>query len=326
MTMVATRRLCIAAIGAAALPPKVRAQRPGVPIIGLLDSSAATVAKISAFNEGLRIEGFLRNQNVIIEYHSAEADYNRLPDLVADFINRRVLLIVALGVPAAQAAQAATATIPVVFAVGPDPARIGLLASLNHPGANMTGVTNTAVGREQKRLELLHEVFPAASVFALLINPHSWNAEAQIQDGLAAAQLIGVQIRLIRASANREFENAFAEMVESGASGLAIADDELFISASAELGSLAIRHGIPAIFQGAAFASAGGLMSYGNSLAETYHQAGVYTGLILHGANPAELPVYQSTRIEFIINLRTANSLGTTVPPTVLERAGQVIK
>ena len=321
-----TRRASIALIGTAALPLTTRAQQPSRPIIGILDSSTATAIKLSSFYDGLKVEGFSRNQNVAIEYRSAESNYDRLPDLAAELVKREVSLIVAFGVPAALAAKSATTTTPIIFAITPNPVQIGLIASLNRPGRNMTGVTNMAEGREQKRLELLHELIPTARALALLVNPHNPNVEAQMRDALETARVHGVQIQFVRATAIKDFEAIFAALAGSHVSGLAIGDDELFLSASAQLASLAAGHRVPAIFQDAPFARAGGVMSYGNRLAETYHQTGVCSGLILNGATPAQLPVYQATKIEFIINLGTAKSLGLTFPPNVLDHATEVIK
>lgn len=308
------------------LPRHLNAQQPSTPIIGVLDSAAATALKLSTFYEGLKVEGFSRNQNLAVEYHSAEGDYARLPELAADLVSRRVTLITALGTPAAQAAKAATTTIPIVFAVGANPTETGLVTNLSHPGANMTGVTGMAVGREQKRLELLRAAVPAAAVLGLLLNPQNSNQSAQIDHALAAARKFGVQIKLVRASTARELSNVFAELTQSQAEGLVIADDEFFLSASIELGSLAARHGIPAIFQGKAFAAAGGLMSYGSRLAELYHQAGAYSGLVLAGAAPADLPIYQSTGIEMIVNLRSAKSLGIALPQAIVDQANTLIR
>ena len=321
-----TRRICIASIGAAALSAHAHAQRAAAPTIGILDSAAATPAKLTAFYEGLKIEGFVRNQNLTVQYASAEGDYSRLPDLAADLAGRQVSLISALGAPAALAAKRATTTIPIVIAVGPNPVRLGLVSSLNHPGANLTGATSAAVGRERKRLELLHEAIPTAPGFGFLVNPQSSNADAQIHDALVAAQAIGVQIKLSRASSSHDFGSAFTELAQAQAGGLVIADDDFFLSASAALGSLAARYRIPAIFEGAAFATAGGLMSYGSRLAELYHQAGVWSGLVLKGAAPAELAMYQSEGIDLVLNLRSAKSLGVEVPKGIVDRANALIK
>ena len=322
------RREFITFLGSAGLaaPLAARAQPQPMPLIGFLDTAAATAVKLTDYYEGLKIEGYVRNQTVAMEYHSAEGDYGRLPALAADLVNRGVTLIAAIGVPAALSAKSATTTIPIVFAVGPDPVEVGLIPSLDKPGGNMTGVANMAVGREQKRLELLHQLMPAAGGFALLINPRNPNAEAQARDASSAARSFGVQFKLINAGAESDFDTAFTALAEARVGGLVISDDELFISRSAQLGSLAVHHTVPAIFEGQAFAAAGGLMSYGSSLTETYHQAGVYSGLILKGATVADLPVFQSTKIEFIVNLRTAATLGIAVPGALLGSANEVIK
>jgi putative tryptophan/tyrosine transport system substrate-binding protein len=315
-----TRRLCVGAFGAAMLPSRLKAQQSTAPSIGLLDSSPATTLKLSAFYDGLKVEGFSRNQNVTVEYHSAESDYARLPQLAAGVVNRGVALITALGTPAAIAAKSATTRIPVVFAITANPLEVGLVASLNHPGANITGVAGMAADREQKRLELLRAAVPDAPLFGFLFNPQNLQQDTQIKNALASAQKLGVQAKLVRASTARNFGDAFAQLVQSRAGGLVIADDELFLGASAELGSLAVRHSIPAIFQGATFTAAGGLMSYGTRFAELYHQAGAYSGMVLAGAAPAELPIYQSTRVEMIANLRTAKSLGIVLPQPIIDQ------
>ena len=308
------------------LPRHLNAQPAPTPIIGVLDSAPATALKLSTFYEGLKVEGFSRNQNLTVQYHSAESDYARLPELAADLVNRQVTLITAFGSPAALAAKAATTKIPVVFAVSANPIEIGLVGSLNHPGANVTGVTGMAVRREQKRLELLHAAAPTAAVLGFLLNPQNSNRDSQIKDALTSAQKVGAQIKIIRASAGRDFSNVFAELVQSQAGGLVIADDEFFLSASADLGSSAVRHSIPAIFQGIIFTAAGGLMSYGSKLTELYHQAGAYSGLVLAGAAPAELPIYQSTAIEMIVNLRSAKSLGIALPQAIVDQATTLIR
>jgi putative tryptophan/tyrosine transport system substrate-binding protein len=321
-----TRRTCIATIGAAVLPANAHAQRSTAPTIGILDSSAATATKLTAFYEGLKIEGFVRNQNLTVQYYSAEGDYSRLPGLAADLVNRQVSLISALGAPAALAAKRATPTVPIVIAVGPNPVSLGLVDSLNHPGKNLTGATSVAVGREQKRLELLHEAIPTALGFGVLINPQNSNADAQIHDALTAAQAIGVQVKLVRASSSRDFGSAFTELTHAQASGLVVADDDFFLSASPALGSLAARYRIPAIFEGAAFTAAGGLISYGSRLTELYHQAGVWSGLVLNGAAPAKLAMYQSEGVDLVVNLRSAKSLGIYLPQGLIDQATALIK
>ena len=326
MTARFTRRLCVTVIGAAMLPQRSNAQQSPSPIIGLLDSSAPATLKLSAFYEGLKVEGFSRNQNVTVEYHSAESDYVRLPQLAVGLINRGVSLITAFGTPAALAAKGATTTIPIVFAVDANPVGIGLVTSLNHPGANITGVAGMAAGREQKRLELLHAAVPDAPIVGILLNPQNSQQDMQSKEALAVGQKLGVQVKLVRASTAGDFGNVFAELVQTRARGLVIADDELFLSASAELASLAVRHNIPAIFQGTAFTAAGGLMSYGSRFAELYHQAGAYSGMILAGAAPGDLPIYQSTRVEMIANLRTAKSLGIVLPQSIIDQSTTLIR
>lgn len=321
------RRDFVLALGAALASPRlVRAQQRAMPLIGLLDTAAGTAMKLTNYYEGLKIEGFVRNQSVAVEYHSADSDYARLPALAADLVARKVSLIAALGAPAALAAKAATSAIPIVFAVAPDPVQLGLIPSLNRPGGNATGVANMAVGREQKRLELLHEINPTATLLALLINPRNPNAEAQTRDALAAAHTTGVQIKTVHASSESDFDGAFADLVQSHAGGLAVSDDEFFVGASVQLAALAIGHKLPAVYQGRAFTMAGGVMSYGNDLTETYHQAGVFSGLILKGAASADLPVFQSTKVEFIVNVRAATALGIAPPQALLDSASAVIR
>ncbi len=322
------RREFTALLGSAALdgPFIARAQQPTMPVIGLLDTSPGTGAKMAAFSEGLKIESFVINQNVVIEYHSAEGDYDRLPRLAADLVNRKVAMIASIGVPAALAAKAATTTIPIVFAIESDPVQFGLIGSLNRPGGNITGVTNMAKEPEQKRLELLHQMIAAATTLALLVNPNNPTVETQTQGASAAARKMGFQVKVLRAIAENDFAAVFAELAESGAGGLTISDDELFVRNNAELAALALRRRVPAIFQHREFVMAGGLMSYGGNLTETYHQAGVYSGLVLLGAKPADLPVYQSTKVEFIINLKTAMSLGLTFPSMLFDDATEVIQ
>jgi putative ABC transport system substrate-binding protein len=322
------RREIILLFGSAVFAAQLaaRADEPQMPVIGFLDTAAATAVELAIFYEGLKIEGYVRNQTLAVVYHSAQGDYGRLPSLAADLVNRRVSLIAAIGLPAALAAKGATATIPTVFAVEPDPIQAGLIPSLDKPGGNMTGVTDLAAGRAGKRLELLHELMPTATVFALLVNPRHPTAEAQAQDAFSAAGKMGLRINVIHASAASDFDTAFAALAGTRAGGLVISDDELFMSASAQLAALAVARNVPTVFQGKAFAAAGGLMSYGSDFVETYHQAGVYSGLVLKGATPADLPVYQSTRIEFIVNLKTAESLGIAMPSTMLGAANEVIK
>ena len=302
------------------------AQPSSMPAIAVLDSAASTPSELADFYAGLQQEGYIRGKTLTVEYRSASGDYSRLPALAADMVKSRVAAISAIGLPAAAAAKMATATIPIVFAVAPDPVRSGLVVSLDEPGANMTGVTDLAAGHERKRVELLHELVPTAPEFALLINPLNPNADTQSREAAAAASAVGVQLRPMRAKADEDFAAIFGALAATQPRGLVVADDELFDSRSAYLGLLALHHRIPAIFQGRAFAAAGGLIGYGSSVIEAYHQAGVYTGMILKGAAAARLPIYQSTKIEFIINARTAKLFAIDIPAAMLQAANEVFR
>ncbi len=317
-----TRRKCMAAIGAAMLPRSLRAEQK--PTIGILDSAAATAAKLSTFYGGLKIEGFSKN-DLMVEYRSAGGDYARLPELVGGLLDRHVTLITAFGSPAALAAKNATAKTPIVIAVNANPIEIGLVDNLNYSGTNVTGVAGMVVGRDHMRLELLHAAVPGASVLGFLLNPRNSNRDAQVSQARAAAQRLGVRINIIEASTGRDFDNVFSDLAQTQAGGLVVADDEFFLSASGHLGFLAIRHRMPAIFEGAAFTAAGGLMSYGTKLSELYHQAGAFSGLILAGAAPAHLPIFQSTAVDMIVNLRSASDLGITLPQAIIDQANTVI-
>jgi putative tryptophan/tyrosine transport system substrate-binding protein len=321
------RREFIAVLGgAAAWPVAAAAQQPAMPVIGLLDTSADVGAKLPTFYEGLKVEGFVNSQNVRVDYRAANTDYSKFPALAADLVNRNVAVIVAFGTPAALAAKAATKAIPIVFAVGSDPVKIGLVDGLNRPGGNITGVTDMAVELEQKRLEVLHVLLPTANNLALLVNPSNPNATAQKADATAAASKLHVRVDVLEASSENDFDAVFAKLAELHAAALAISNDGLFISRSEQLAAMALRHAVPAIFQFYEFAAAGGLMSYGSNLVEFYHQAGEYSALILKGAKAADLPVFQSTNTDLIINMKTAKALGVTFPPTLLGRANQVIE
>jgi putative tryptophan/tyrosine transport system substrate-binding protein len=322
------RREFIALIGGAALdwPLTLRAQQPVLRAIGFLDASVETAAKLAAFYAGLKTEGFVEDRSVTVEYHAVAGDYGRLPGLAAALVNRDAAVIAAAGVPAALAAKAATSTVPIVFAAAADPIAAGLIANLNRPGGNITGVTAVAVDREQKLIELLHEVIPTATVFAMLVNPTNPAAESQAREALAAAGKMGLQVNMLSAKAQTDFDAMFAAVAAMRAGGLAIGEDELFVSQSAQLAALALRRGVPAVFQHREFVTAGGLMSFGSNVAETYHQVGAYSGLILKGAKAADLPVYQSIRVEFVVNLKTANALGLNFPPALLDRADAVLR
>src|SRR5262245_41717650 len=323
------RREFIALLGgaAAACPLAARAQQPTMPVIGFLNGSSAReyghVA--AAFGQGLSDTGYVEGRNVLVEYRWAEDHYDRLPTLAADLVRRQVSVITA-NTQAAPVAQAATATIPVVFLTAGDPVRDGLVASLNRPGGNLTGVGILAVELGPKRLELLRELVPTATVIALLINPTTPTAEIQSRNMQAAARNLGLQLHMLHASTEHDFDTAFASLAQLRAGGLVIGADAFFVSRSDQLAALALRHAVPAIYQFRAFAAAGGLMSYGSNLADAYRLAGVYTGRILKGEKPADLPIQQSTKVELIINLKTARALGLTVPLPLSGRADEIIE
>jgi putative ABC transport system substrate-binding protein len=333
-----SRRKVIALSGAAVLgsPFIAFAARNPAPVIGLLDAAASTADELAAFYDGLRAEGYIRNQTLEAVYHSGAGDYSRLPALAEDLVKRQVAAIAAFGVPAALAAKAATtknattktatAAVPVVFAIEPNPVEVGLVRSLDLPGGNITGVTALSAGRERKRLDLMHQAVPAAEQIALLINPADANTGPLVEEAVAAARAMGVRLRPIGASAAGEFDSVFDSLAASPPGGLIVADNELFDSRSADLGFLALQHRLPAIFQGRSFVAAGGLLGYGSNLGEIYHQAGAYTGLVLKGANTASLPIYQSIKVDFIVNARTATALGVTLPAVMLSTANEVIK
>jgi len=297
-----------------------------MPVIGYLDSGSPEPDRVAAFRRGLNETGYIEGQNVAIEYLWAQGQYDRLPGIVADLVGRQVTVIVARGVPTVQAAKAATATIPIVFTLGVDPVQFGFVASLNRPGGNITGVVLLAE-LAAKRLDLLHEVLPTASIAALLVNPtNAANAEAQTTGLRDAAQFLGLQLHVLPASSASEIDGVFAKLVELRASALVVAGDPFLTSRRAQIVALAARHAVPAIYAWREFAAAGGLMSYGPDLADGSRLAGVYTGKILKGASPADLPVQQAVKIELVINLKTAKTLGLTIPLNLLARADEVIE
>jgi putative tryptophan/tyrosine transport system substrate-binding protein len=281
---------------------------------------------LTALHRGLNEAGFVDGQNLRIEYRFAANQYDQLPTLAADLVGRRVALIVSMGTPAAPAAKAATTTTPVVFGVGDDPVQLGLVESLAYPGGNLTGVTTLSGELGSKRLELLRELVPTAPLFGVLVNPTNVNAEAVLKDLQAAARAIGLQIHLLRASTEREIEAAFTTLLELRAGGLMVGTDPFFNSRSEQLARLAFHHAVPTVFQFREFAVAGGLMSYGGSITEVYRLVGIYVGRILKGAKPADLPVQQITKVELLINLKTAKAFGLNVPEPLLARADEVIE
>jgi putative ABC transport system substrate-binding protein len=327
------RREFIAGLGSAAAWPLVaRAQQRIMPVIGLLSGTSpeANAERLRAFRQGMSENGYVEGRNVAIENHFVGGDYDRSPELAADLVRRKVAAIAALGaLPVVLAARAATTTIPIVFLIGGDPVRLGLVASLSHPGGNLTGATFLNTEVLPKRLQLLHELVPTAAKIALLVNPTNPAAEAQSRDALAAARILGLQLDVMHASTEREMDAAFVALAQLRAGGLVIAGDGLFVNRTEQLAALALRHAVPAIFQFHEFAAAGGLMSYGpgeTAQRDGWQQVGIYIGRILKGEKPAELPVQQATKIELVINLKTAKVLGLTFPLSLLGRADKVIE
>ncbi|MFL6937072.1 MAG: ABC transporter substrate-binding protein [Xanthobacteraceae bacterium] len=298
-----------------------------MPVVGFLNSASADGYAMTAraFRQGLKDTGFVEGQNVAIEYRWAEGQYDRLPALAADLVHRRVDVIAANSA-AMLPARAATTTIPIVFTTSADPVQLGWVASLSRPGGNITGVISLNVEVGPKRLELLHELAPAVNIIGFLVNPNSPNAQTLSRDLQAVAGKLGLQLHVLYASNERDFDQVFAELVQRRAGALVIGTDAFLTSRSEQLAALALRHALPAVYQQPEFTAAGGLMSYGSNLTESFQTVGVYAGRILKGEKPADLPVQQITKVELIINLRTAKALGLTVPLPLLGRADQVIE
>jgi putative ABC transport system substrate-binding protein len=324
------RREFITLLGgaAAAWPLAARAQQPAMPIIGLLDSRSpdGMTDRLRAFREGLKDSGYVERENVAIEYRWAENQLDRLPELAAELVRRQVAVIAATSTNPAFAAKAATTTTPIVFVVGEDPVRLGLVASLARPGGNLTGINILSGELTAKRLNLLREMVPGAARIAVLVNPANVMTENALRDVAAAARVMGLQIQVLNASTSGEIDAAFATFVRERPDAVFVGLDVFFISRRAQLVNLASRHALPATYHLREFAEAGGLMSYGTNIVDTFRQAGVYAGRILKGAKPADLPVVQSTKFELVINAWTARMLGLAVPPTLLSTADEVIE
>jgi putative tryptophan/tyrosine transport system substrate-binding protein len=314
---------------ATAWPLGAHAQQPPMPVVGYLGitSSGAVRDLLAAFHRGLKEEGYVEGQNVTIEYRFAEGHYDQLPALADELVQRQVKVIVTAGGSAsALAAKAATTTIPIVFSGGDDPIESGTVASLNRPGGNVTGATFFTTVLEAKRLELLHEVVPNVGVIAMLVNPRDRRFEAEVRDVQEAAVRLGVRLVVLKASNESEIDTSFATLVREGAGALLVASDAFFYSRRDQLVVLAARHAVPAIYQLRDFTAAGGLMSYGTNVAESFHQVGIYAGRILKGEKPADLPVLQSTKFQLVINLKTAKALGLTISNAMQLLADEVIE
>lgn len=324
------RRQMIAMMGgaAAAWPLATRAQQPAVPVIGFLGATSPPDLGISltGFEEGLKEAGFVEGRNAAIEYRWAEGNYSRLPKLAADLVRRRVSMIVAATAPAALAAKAATTTTPIVFFSGGDPVEQGLVASFSLPGGNLTGVCVFLNDLGPKRLELLLQLAPTATVIGFLINPDNPNAEFQVSSMLKAAQAGGQQIVVLAARTEADIDAAFARLAERHGDALIVGADPFFGGRDRQIAALALQHRVPATSNGRRFVEGGGIFSYGNDSADAYHQVGVYAGRVLKGARPADLPVVRATKFELFINLKTAKALGLTIPPTLLARADEVFE
>jgi putative ABC transport system substrate-binding protein len=323
------RREFIAGLGAVAWPLAARAQQRAMPVVGWLGSESreAEDFRVIPFRQGLKDSGYIEGQNVAIEYRWADGQYDLLPALAADLVRRQVKVIALGGLPATLAARAATTTIPIVFQLASNPAEIGVVASLNRPGGNLTGVTSLNVEVAPKQLEMVHEVVPMATVIALLVNPaNQLQAERATRDVQAAAHEFGLRLHVLHAGAERDFDTVFATLDQLRSGALVIGPDSLFFDRREQLGALTARHAMPAICSYRDFAAAGGLMSYGADISNMFRQVGVYTGRILKGEKPADLPVQQFTNVQLVINLKTAKAFGLTIPLPLLARADEVIE
>jgi putative ABC transport system substrate-binding protein len=316
--------------GAVAWPIAARAQQPAMPVIGVLDATSpdGSADRLRAFRQGLKDTGYVEGENVAIEYRWAEGQFDRLPALAADLVHRRVAVIATAGGPGtAFAAKAATTTIPIVFVTGGDPVALGLVASINRPGANVTGVSFLVATLAAKQLGLLHELLPGAARIAVLVDPNIMSVtELFVSDVGAAASAIKKQIEVLYVTTGRDIDTVFASLAQKPVDALLVGPGAFLTSRRVQLATLAARHAIPAIYNVREFVEAGGLMSYGTSLTDAFRQVGVYTGRILKGAKPADLPVMQSTKFEFVVNLNTAKAFGLSFPPGLLAIADEVIE
>jgi putative ABC transport system substrate-binding protein len=325
------RRKFMATLGGAATawPRAARAQQGNVPVIGFLGpgSAQSDAYRVTAFRRGLSEAGLVEGQNFTIEYRWAEGHYDRLPALATELVDRRVAVIATSSLPASLAAKAATTTIPIVFETAANPVKVGLVASLNRPGGNITGVTHASAEVAPKRLEILHELLPRAAVLALLVNPAAPQlAEPQTREVLSAAQTFGIDLHVLNASTEQDFNGIFTKLTELRAGGLLIGGDAFFTSHAKQLAALTVQHAIPAIYQWREFAAAGGLMSYGSDIRDAHRLVGIYAGRILKGDKPADLPVQQATKVEMYINLKTARALGITIPLPLSGRADEIFE
>jgi putative ABC transport system substrate-binding protein len=324
------RRKLIAALGgvAVAWPLAARGQQPMKPVIGFLNtqSSVGTANLVTAFRKGLSQTDFAEGNDFTIEYRWAEGQYDRLPSLAADLLNHKVSVIVAAYVPAVLAARALTSTIPIVFISGLDPVTSGLVVSLNRPGGNLTGISNYNVALVAKRIELVHQMAPQAGAIALLVNPTTATSQSMAAEGDRAAKMLGLRLRVLRAGTESDIDSAFVVLVKESVGALVVAGDSFLFSRFEQIASLAAHYKIPTMYDRREDAVSGGLISYGTNVADLYRQAGVYTGKILKGAKPADLPVEEATKVELVVNLKTVRTLGLDMPTSILLRADEVIE
>ena len=319
----------VIAASAAAWPIAARAQQAPIPVVGFINAASAQnyTRQLAAFLKGLGESGYVDGRNVAVEYRWAEGQNDRLPAMAADLVHRQVAVMAATSTPAALAAKAATTTIPIIFELGSDPVELGLVASLSRPGGNVTGVIQWNIEVAPKRLEVLHELLPTARVMALLVDPTDpTNAKTTVSEVSAAAKTFGLQLHVLKASNENDFTGVFAKLIQLGAGGLVVGGGAFFVSHEKQLAALTVRHAVPAASEHREFAAAGGLLSYGSDITDAYRLTGIYTGRILRGDKPAELPVQRATKVELYINLKTAKALGLNVPPALQARADEMIE